>query len=234
MAHVPHLHLPGPWDRPEIELPAATAHHLLKVLRRPEGAPVTYTDGTGVTGSGTVHGSAVRRGEERDEPAPDPAVTLAVAAPRSADRSRYLVEKLAELGVNRLVWAITEHGQARPPKPAKAAAWAIAALEQSRAAHVLAVDGPSPLRELSGPLWVADPEGGPPPAGSGPVTVLVGPEGGLADGEAPAHARLVSLGRRVLRTETAAVAAAILALQAVGRFPALDGRRRNRAGLLDP
>ncbi len=220
MAHVPHLYLPGPWERPELELPPATAHHLRRVLRRADGAPVSYTDGVGAVGEGTLRGSAVRRGRERTEPAPVPAVTLAVAPPRSADRARYLVEKLAELGVDRLIWVSAQHSQAKPPKPAKTTAWAIAGLEQSRSARLLVVDAPSAPGELAAPVWVADPTGGPPPVlAAGAVTVLVGPEGGLAPGEAPAHALPVGLGPRVLRTETAAVAAAVVALQAVGRFP---------------
>ncbi len=220
MPHVPHLYLQGPWEGPELELTGPATHHLQRVLRRADGAAVTYTDGAGAVGEGTLHGASVRRGDERVEPAPTPAVTLAVAALRSADRARFLVEKLAELGVDRLVWVTAEHGQGRPPRAEKAHAWAVAALEQSRGAHLLAVGGPLAPAGIAGPLWVADPAGGPPPSEPGGVTVLVGPEGGLVAGEAPAHARPVGLGPRVLRTETAAVAAALLALQAVGRMPA--------------
>ncbi len=219
MAHVPHLYLPGPWEGPELALPGPTAHHLDRVLRRGDGAPVTYTDGCGAAGAGALRGAAVRRGEERHHPAPAPAVTIAVAPPRRAERARYLVEKLAELGVDRLVWLTTKHRQAPPPKPAKARAWAVAALEQSRGAHLLAVEGPAPLSELSGAVWVADAGGGRPPPVAGSISIVVGPEGGLAAGEAPAGATLVGLGDRVLRTETAAVAAALVGLQAAGRFP---------------
>ncbi len=220
MPHVPHLYLPAPWEGPELALPPPAAHHLRRVLRRGDGAAVTYTDGAGALGDGTLHGGSLRRGEERSVPLPSPAVTVAVAPPRSADRARLVVEKLAELGVDRLIWVRTEHGQARPPQPAKVRAWAVGALEQSRGAHLLAADeGAVAPGDLTGTLWVADPSGDPPPAGAGPVTVLVGPEGGLAPGEVPAHGRRIGLGSRVLRTETAAVAAAVLALQAAGRFP---------------
>ncbi len=212
MAHVPHLYLPAPWDGAVVALTPDARHHLGRVLRRGEGAPVTYTDGAGVVGEGTLSGVGVVRGDERTVPAPPPLV-MAVAPPHSTDRARFVVEKLAELGVSRLVWLTTEHTQGRAP--AKALAWAVGALEQSRGAHLLGITGPVGWDGLGGDVVVADPAGAPtpPPAGA-PLTVVIGPEGGFAPGEIPAGARNWSLGDRILRTDTAAIVAAARILDA--------------------
>lgn len=208
MPHVPHLYLPPPWEGSALPLPDDRRHHLHRVLRRVAGDPVTYTDGQGVVGEGTLAEQSVRRGQERTE-LPPAAVTLAVAPPSGKDRVRFLVEKLGELGVARLTWLSTSHGEGYPPKPGKAQAWAVAALEQSRGAWLLEVtDGPATFDQLERPLLVADPSGSPLTGVEGRVTVAVGPEGGWAEGEVPADATRVSLGRRVLRVETAAVVAA--------------------------
>ncbi len=220
MAHVPHIYLPRPWPETVLPLPERSRHHLVKVLRRRQGDPISYTDGAGTVGLGRLAEDGVERGDEAEIPAPRPAVTLAVAAPARAERARFLVEKAAELGVDRLVWLATTHGDSKPPSMAKAKAWAAAALEQSRGAQAMAIDGPVGPDALPGTLWVADPGGSSPPAAANsPVTLLVGPEGGFAAGEAPSRAFPMSLGDRVLRVETAAVVGAILVLQAVGRYP---------------
>lgn len=208
MPHVPHLYLPPPWEGDSHPLPDDRAHHLYRVLHRSVGDPVTYTDGLGMVGEGTLEERSVRRGPERVEPAP-PAVTLAVAPPTAKDRARFLVEKLGELGVARLVWLSTAHGEGRPPKPGKATAWAVAALEQSRGAWLLEVAAaPVAFEQLDRPLLAADPDGARLSGIDGGVTVAVGPEGGWAEGELPGDATRVSLGRRVLRVETAALVAA--------------------------
>lgn len=219
MPRVPHVYIPPPWEGAELALPEPTAHHLARVLRLRPGAAVSYTDGQGTTGTGTLGAGAVARGTEQAVARPAPGVTLAVAAPHRAERSRFVVEKAAELGVDRLVWLATARGSL-PPRPERAAAWAIAALEQSRGAHLLDVGGPTPLGDLDQPLWVADIGGGRPQSVAIALTVAVGPEGGWNDGEVGPDAVRISLGARVLRVETAAVAAGILALQAVGRLPA--------------
>ena len=211
MRHVPHVLVPAPWDADECPVPTTTRRHLGTVLRLASGAAITYTDGRGAAGDGVWNGSAIVRGDERIVTPALPIVTIAVAPPRSKDRQRFIVEKLQELAVQRLVWLSTAHGQARPPSADKAMAWATAALEQSRGAHLMDIDAAA-LEGLDADevLW-ADITGESVRSvtrGEGPFTVAIGPEGGWSDEERVRFDTRVSLGSTLLRTETAAVVAA--------------------------
>lgn len=217
-SHVPHLLVAPPWDGDVLSLSDGQAHHLHRVLRTEVGEPVSYTDGTGRRGVGILEPGSVRRGDEQLVPPPAPRLTLAVAPPRAAERARFLVEKVAELGVDRLVWLSFERGQGRPPRVDKAAAWAQGALEQSRGAWLMTIDGPVTMDELEGTVWIADPDGAGPAVVKEDLTVVVGPEGGIAPQETIAGSMMVSLGARVLRVETAAVVAAALVLHYSGRM----------------
>ncbi len=123
---------------------------------------VSYTDGAGTIGDGVLDGAVagVVRGPERRVALPVPRVTLAVAPPHDSGRARYLVEKAAELGVAELRWVTTAATQGRPPHPASAPAWAAAALQQCRGAHLTAITGPVAIGELEVAAVVTDPGGG--------------------------------------------------------------------------
>lgn len=183
-------------------------HHLERVLRLRSGELVSFTDGEGTIGSGPwIRGSVHRAGGTQIEALGE--LELAVAPPHDRDRLRWLVEKAAELEVTRIRWLQTRYGNARPNLLARSQEWAVAALEQSRGAWLTAVD--STLVNLSDldrelPTVVAD-RAGDPPNQPLPLRVMVGPEGGWDPGEIPPDTPLVSLGRSVLRTETAAVVA---------------------------
>ena len=207
MRHVPHVVVPAATADEVIPLSPEQLHHVRRVLRREDGSPITYTDGEGLFGQGKLIDGVIRRGDEEQRP-PGRRLTLAVAPPDSKDRMRFLVEKLAELGVARIVWLATRRGQGRPPRAERASGWAMAALEQSRGAwltevgeHVVSFD------DLARPLLVAAPGGDPAPDGAD-VTVAIGPEGGWAPDEIPADAVLFDLGPTILRVETAAIVAA--------------------------
>lgn len=216
MRHVPHIYLPRPWVHETLRVGDETTRHMERVLRRGDGDPVTYTDGEGSIGTGTYQSGAFLRGDEVEAEPRSRSVTLAVAPPRSTDRQRFLVEKLAELGVDRLFWLDTAHGEGRAPRMEKTRAWAIGALQQSRGAWLMEISGPVPV---SGPwrdaLFAGDPDGHPAvrviPADED-VVLLIGPEGGFAPEEIPDDAVPMSLGARVLRVETAAVVAATAVL----------------------
>ncbi len=217
MAHVPHLYLPGPWQEPMLPLDAGHRTHLERVLKRQDGDQVTYTDGAGRVGDGSLQGAMVVRGVERMVGRGTPLLTIAVAAPGSKERARFLVEKLGELGVDRIVWLETRFGAIRPPRVDRATSWLVSSLEQSRGAWLTRIEDVSVrIGDLEGAVWFADRDGGEMPEPPQELTLAVGPEGGWAEGEIPDDARTVSFSGRVLRVETAAVvgAAGILAKKA--------------------
>ena len=216
MAHVPHLAVPGPWERDHIALDDQTVRHLHKVLRRTSGAPVSYTDGRGTLGEGSLGEASIVRGDETVVDPASPRLTIAVAPPKSNDRTRFLVEKLAELDVTQILWLHTRHTEGRPPSDKKARAWAAMALEQSRGAWLTEVSRRVDVVDLPTSTWYADRDGEPlsnlriPEGPTTEVVIAIGPEGGFAEEEIPDEARRVCVGRRTLRIETAAIAAAAL------------------------
>ncbi len=216
MAHVPHVYIARPWGDGPLTVRPEVNHHLVRVLRREPQSAVTYTDGKGTLGEGTLSGGTIERGVEslRER---NRVLTVAVAPLHRMERARFLVEKLAELGVGRLVWLTTRFTNGRAPRPDKAASWAVSALEQSGGAHLMEIEGPSTWENLdsSASLIVAAHGGGTidsaVPANRD-ITVVIGPEGGLAADETPRDALLLGLGETILRTETAAVVAAGIVL----------------------
>jgi 16S rRNA (uracil1498-N3)-methyltransferase len=204
------------------------AHHLVEVLRLAEGAEVVLFDGKGGAARAVVlevAPSVTLRLLGR-EPARESTLALALAlAPPKGDRMTFIVQKLTELGVRRIVPLVTERGEVdegdcrrRLPR------WRRVALEsckQCGRSRIPELEPPLRLEEVlrghSGPSFMAQPGGSPLrsaiPRGS-PILVLVGPEGGWSEGEldlAAAHgAASLGLGPRTLRTETAAIVAAAL------------------------
>lgn len=208
------------------------AHHLGRVLRLRPGEPVVVTDGAGRWRTCTyVGGSAAAgpgplepEGPVRFEAAPAPALTVAFA-PAKGDRAEWVVQKLTELGVDRIVplatarsvvrWDGDRAGRAvaRLRRVAAEAAaqcrrvWLPEVTEvASLATLCTAVEGDRPqepeppaLAELGGPS--------PSPA---TTVIAVGPEGGWEPGELEMGWPTVGLGPTVLRAETAAVAAGVL------------------------
>lgn len=213
--HIPHLYLAGPWHDDRIDLNADVRQHLEKVLRMQTPAAVTYTDGAGLVGEGTLEGPFISRGAEKKLVRIAP-LTVAVAPPKNKSRLRFVVEKLAEMGVERLVWLRTNHTEGKPPSHEKATGWSVAALEQSRGAWRIEIVGPVSIDEIAefGDLVVADPDGGEVQGfrSGADVVLCIGPEGGFSDGEIPDAAQRVSFGPTVLRVETAAVVGAALLL----------------------
>lgn len=205
MKHIPHLVVGAPWSDDDLDLSIVQWRHLTRVLRIKRGDEVTYTDGLGTVGKGSLGDQSVVRGpEEHRERGAE--LHVAVAPPANKDRQRFLVEKLAELGVARLRWLATVHGKNRAASPPKVFSWVLSAVEQSRGAWLMET-GPELVtwEELETPVVVCHPGGDP-----GPVqarTVVIGPEGGFADDEIPSGVEHWDLGPTILRVETAAVVA---------------------------
>jgi len=153
-------------------------------------------------------------------------------APIKRDRIDILVEKATELGVTRLLPVLTERTTVRRVNAERLRAHAVEAAEQTGRLCVPAFEDLAPLARVLAHwpserrLLFCDETGGGAPvldalgaAGPGPWAVLIGPEGGFAPAELDALRGLpfvtpASLGPRVLRADTAAIAA-LTAWQAV-------------------
>jgi 16S rRNA (uracil1498-N3)-methyltransferase len=204
--HVPHVVIGAPWGGDTIETSVVQWRHLTKVLRMSRGDHVTYTDGLGTVGEGRLAHQGIERGDEHIKERPS-SLTIAVAPPSNKDRQRFLVEKLSELGVQRLLWLETSHGKNRVTNASKVFSWVLAATEQSRGAWLMETSPDLVKLEDLTPGWiVCRPGGGEMPADI--HTVVVGPEGGFAEDEIPQSALAWDLGSTILRVETAAVVAA--------------------------
>lgn len=153
-------------------------------------------------------------------------------APLKKDATDMVVEKATELGASRLVPVMTENTNASRINTERARANAMEAAEQCERLTVPEVAEPAPLARVlaewdaARPLLVADETGGGEPlaaaaarVGGATLGVLIGPEGGFSQSELDLLRRTpfvlpVGLGPRVLRAETAALAA-LAVLQAV-------------------
>lgn len=207
MRHVPHVVVAAPWSARELPLTIVQWRHLTKVLRKRQGEPITYTDGLGRFGTGKIGHQSIERGDEETRQR-ETDLIVAVAPPSNRDRQRFLVEKLAELGVARLVWLDTQHGKNRVASSGKVFSWVVAAVEQSRGSWLMETSGELVgLTGLEGRIVVCHPAG----VGSFPPdvdVVVIGPEGGFSDDEIAPGATLWDLGSNTLRVETAALVAA--------------------------
>ena len=193
------------------------AHHLSRVLRLRDGQSVSASDGLGAWRMCEWRdGSLVSTGEIATEK--PPRVTLTVAlAPVKGDRTEDAVEKLVEIGIDRIVvLAAVEHSVVRWDVDRANAAVARyrrvarAASAQSRRVFLPVVDGPIPLAEVLTGDSVALAEPGGTADLSAITTIVVGPEGGFSAAEVELAQRRVSLGQGILRADTAAVVAGAL------------------------
>jgi 16S rRNA (uracil1498-N3)-methyltransferase len=216
--------------------------HAVEVLRLAPGEQVRVGDGQGAVAEGTVvsaghDGLRVAVSARFEVPAQTPEFVLVQALPKG-DRGPLAVELATELGVDRIVpWTaarcVTRWRDDRVAKGvAKWRAAARAASKQSRRPRVPEITDPMTTREVCGLLGDTDlavvlhERASRPLAGlaiprNGTVAVVIGPEGGLTDGEVVAFraagAQAVRLGAEVLRTSTAG-AAALAALSTKTRW----------------
>jgi 16S rRNA (uracil1498-N3)-methyltransferase len=208
-----------------VELDGGQANYLGNVMRLGQGAEVLLFDGQ----SGEWLARIVEAGKKRmklaiqrktREPESVPDVWLAFA-PVKRTQTDWLVEKSTELGVARLLPVITQRTIAERVKLERLQAIAIEAAEQCGRTRLPTIDDPLPIKHLlehrnvARTLYFADESGGdwaPDAFTPGPCLILTGPEGGFTDDERAAirsapNAVAVSLGPRILRAETAALAA---------------------------
>jgi 16S rRNA (uracil1498-N3)-methyltransferase len=206
------------------------AHHLAHVMRARPGDEVTLFDGSGAEwaarikqiGRGRVElAVGPRREVSRELPF---LLELAVALPKG-DRQRWLVEKAVEVGVARLVPLATRRAVAQPAEGALARLRrsVIEAAKQCGRNRLMEIAAPQSWEQLiesahPGQRLVAHPGGetaveglrfGPKWQSQAGALLAIGPEGGLAPEEVAlawqSGWKLVDLGPRILRVETAAL-----------------------------
>jgi 16S rRNA (uracil1498-N3)-methyltransferase len=205
-------------DLDEPELSDLDRHHVERVLRLRAGEVVTVSDGAGgwrrcsfVAGARLEPEGPVER---EDRPSPPIGVGFALV---KGDKPEWVVQKLTECGVDRIVVFAADRSIVRwdegkaTRNHERLRRVAVEAAMQSRRRWLPAVEPLVRFEDLvAGGATLADPAGSPPDVTTMPL-VLVGPEGGWSDAERSAAAgRLVRFGPTVLRAETAALAAGIL------------------------
>ncbi len=221
----------------ELALEEAAARHVSRVLRMHAGADLVLFDGSGgeypaVITSVSRAGVTVRAGQFLARELESPlAIHLGIGLSRG-ERLELVVQKATELGVAAITPLFTGRAGVRldanrlAKKSQHLRQVAISACEQCGRNRLPAVHDPRPLADWLGDTMAdrrfvlhhragpATPEAGAPDS----VALLVGPEGGLSDSEIgqaeQAGYRSLRLGPRVLRTETAPLAA-IAILQAL-------------------
>jgi 16S rRNA (uracil1498-N3)-methyltransferase len=223
------------------DLPDPQGHYLTSVLRLREGDPVLVFNGRDGEWRAALLAAGKRRWQlepERQTQAQAPPPDLHyLFAPLKQARLDYLVQKAVEMGAGRLRPVITRFTQVARIGRARMVANAIEAAEQSGILSVPTVDEPIALSDLLDGWSTREPsrrlvfcdegtaDADPIAALDGlrgaPLAVLVGPEGGFAEDErsrlrAASFVRVLPLGPRVLRADTAAVAALALVQAAAG------------------
>ena len=205
----------------EVDLSAAESHYVARVCRARVGDALEGTDGRGLVGRLDVRtvGPIVRVSVTATERHERTRRAWLLCGEPEGQRDDWMVEKLAEFGVERWVPIDSERcrweGFAR-----RRERWerlAIAALKQSRSAHLMQIDEPVALQSVGTLVpegarrWLASPAGAAlrPPVGAGLLAAVVGPAGGLTGAEEKWLTGVgflpVSLAPTRLRAETAAV-----------------------------
>lgn len=219
-----------------VELPREEAQHAVKVLRLRPGDEVELIDGEGRAWAGEIaraerDGAAVTvRSELPGREAPV-RLTLYMGLPK-AEKLELIAQKLTELGGARLVPVVMARSVARPDRKdgdkrrERLERIALEAVKQCGRGRVPEMDAPVAWKdalprmaahELTLIPWeeardtrMSDVRAAHPDARD--IALLIGPEGGIAPEEAreaaAQGAKLVTLGPRILRAETAAIASA--------------------------
>jgi 16S rRNA (uracil1498-N3)-methyltransferase len=229
--HIPTIR-PG-----RIDLPPDQAHHLRHVLRLKQGDTIEIFDDAGSTATATLHypspdqtQAQVDQIQPPDLTTPARILTIASAVPKAA-RADWMIEKLTELGVDRFIPLQTARSVVHPQGKSKHDRWqriAREASKQSQRKGIMPIDPLTPLTQALGAAasaasdaWHLSPTSEAIPImkllKSAPpqnLTLFIGPEGGWTREELDhfqrAQARTIRLTTTILRTETAAIAAAAL------------------------
>jgi 16S rRNA (uracil1498-N3)-methyltransferase len=235
---------PARWEGAEVEVTGDAYRHLFRARRLAAGDRLRVVDGRGRARWGEIAAverarAKVRLGEAA--PAHEPAVGLDLLVPTlRPERAAWLVEKATEVGVAAIHFLHTERaprtfGAGTLGRLGRVAAAAVEQCGRSLCPEVSGVHDWKAIAALTAGVprrFVLDTEAGDavrpplPAAGTGARSaLLIGPEGGFSETErrelAAAGWTPVGMGPRVLRTETAAVVGAAIALGMGGRLAAV-------------
>jgi len=220
----------------DVPLDPAQTRHARDVLRLPEGTTVEVFDSHGAVASGSLmylenHETVVRVSDLRPMLNPVQSIVVASAVPKG-ERADWMIEKLSELGVAAFIPLAADRSVVLPEGRGKFERWARIATEsakQSRRAGVMAIEPLTKVDELLATHpkgLVLSTEAGAEPILNllidmpGQVVLAIGPEGGWTDVELERFSvsgyRKAHLTASILRTETAAIAAATAAAIAIG------------------
>jgi len=241
----PRLYVTAPLEPgAAVPLDVAQAHYLVNVLRMTADDPVLIFNGADGEWKARLAGAGKRHPalavEARTRPQPPPGNLRYLFSPLKRARLDYMVQKAVEMGVSRLHPVIMRHTQAERVKLDRMRANAVEAAEQCGILAIpeiavpadftaaIAALGPScrlvfcdeeapcgdPVAALRTDLGEAPPSGA-------EIAVLIGPEGGFGAEERAALMRRprtsrIALGPRILRADTAAVAALAIVQTAAG------------------
>ncbi len=223
------------------------AHYLVHVLRLRSGDDLRVFNGS--DGEWLARILATNRKSctlqlvSRIRAQPDPSDLWYLFAPLKQARMDYMIQKATEMGAGRLVPVLTHHTQIRRVNGERMRANAVEAAEQCGILSVPDIAPPRPLEQVLAD-WPQDrhlifcdeatSDADPVAALSacGPdaaLAVLIGPEGGFSDAErakilSMRHVKRLSLGPRILRADTAAVAALALVQSVCGDWQQRTGR----------
>ena len=225
-------------DDARVAVTADQAHYLVNVMRVATGDELLLFNGRDGEWRARVTAAGKRGGElqvieQTRAQVIGPDLDLVVALVKRS-RLETIVEKAAELGARRVRLAVTERTNTERTRVDRLAAIAAEGAEQTGRLEVPGIEAPQKLDALLAawpaerPLLFCDEAGDAPPAlealagrEGGPGGVLIGPEGGFSPREralvrALPQAIAVSLGPRILRADTAAIAALTLWQAALG------------------
>lgn len=138
-----------------LTLPESDSRHAVKVLRMTEGDDLQAIDGRGNLYTCRLVDAHPKRAaveivECREHPLPwQQQLVVAVAPTKHMDRMEWLVEKLTETGVNRIVPILCDRSERRELKTGRLEKIAVSAMKQSLKAWLPVIDPLTPLRRVA-------------------------------------------------------------------------------------
>ncbi|MFO1138992.1 MAG: 16S rRNA (uracil(1498)-N(3))-methyltransferase [Paracoccus sp. (in: a-proteobacteria)] len=219
-----------------IPLNADQAHYLASVMRQGPGDEILVFNGRDGEWLARIDRLAKRNGDllamRQTAPQLDPPDLWLIFAPIKKARTDFIVEKAAEMGAARILPVQTDHTNAERIRQDRLQAHAVEAAEQCGGTFVPEVGELTALSRLLDGwdagrriLWADEALAGPAQTlqglPRGPWAILIGPEGGWSESERRRISAMdcvtpVSLGPRILRADTAAVASLALWQAALG------------------